>query len=382
MTSGRPLIVRMGVVAWSFVGIVLAVGIVVAGLATVSSVLLPLVFAAVLAVLFRPVVTRLERVGLPSAVAAALVMVGLVLVLIGVAYLVQRGIVSQSDEIVDKVVAGLEDLDVDATTTEDVRAALEDVQPSVAFGFVKSIATGLSTVGAFLAGLILATLIMYYLLKDGPQLRATLLRRVQAELRDEADSLVTEACFVLRRYWWGRTIVSAIVAAVVAVGAAVLGLPLIFTLFIITFIGGYIPYLGAILGGAFAVAVALAVDGVPAALIMLAVVLAANLLVENLVEPAVTGRTLSIHPLVVLLVTTAGGILGGIVGLILAVPLTVIGVKVAARVPMLFDIDADEVRERLRRTVSFEASPDDEAEGIPAPMHAHDAADAVPTIEE
>jgi predicted PurR-regulated permease PerM len=360
MLSQRPLIVRMGVIAWSFVGIVVAVGIILAGLATVSSVLLPLVFAAVLAVLFRPLVTRLEGLRVPSALAAALVMVGLVLALIGVVYLVQRGIVSQSDEIVDKIVAGLEDLDVDATTTEDVRAALEDVQPSVAFGFVKSIATGLSTVGAFLAGLILATLIMYYLLKDGPQLRATLLDRVQPELRDEANTLVTEACFVLRRYWWGRTIVSAIVATVVAVGAGVLGLPLLFTLFIITFGGGYIPYLGAILGGAFAVAVALAVEGVPAALIMLAVVLAANLLVENLVEPAVTGRTLSIHPLVVLLVTTAGGILGGIVGLILAVPLTVIGMKVATRVPLLFDIDADDVRSRLRRTVSFESAPDDE----------------------
>ena len=53
---------------------------------------------------------------------------------------------------------------------------------------------------------------------------------------------------------------------------------------------------------------------------MLVVVLAANLVLENFVEPKVMGRTLDIHPLVVLVVTALGGLLGGIVGLILAVP--------------------------------------------------------------
>ena len=57
---------------------------------------------------------------------------------------------------------------------------------------------------------------------------------------------------------------------------------------------------------------------------MLVAVLASNLLLENFVEPKVMGRTLNIHPLVVLVVTALGGLLGGIVGLILAVPATVI----------------------------------------------------------
>jgi putative heme transporter len=57
---------------------------------------------------------------------------------------------------------------------------------------------------------------------------------------------------------------------------------------------------------------------------MLLVVVAANLLLENFVEPKVMGRTLDIHPLIVLVVTALGGLLGGLVGLILAVPDTVI----------------------------------------------------------
>ena len=117
---------------------------------------------------------------------------------------------------------------------------------------------------------------------------------------------------------------SAIVAIVVGLAALLLGLPLVFTIFVANFIGGYIPYIGAFLGGGLAVIVAWGDGGVGAAALMLVIVLAANLLLENFVEPKVMGRTLDIHPLVVLIVTALGGFLAGIVGLILAVPFTVI----------------------------------------------------------
>ena len=116
---------------------------------------------------------------------------------------------------------------------------------------------------------------------------------------------------------------SAIVSAVVGLATLVLGLPLVFTIVVVNFIGGYIPYIGAFLGGGLAV-VALSDGGLPKAAVMLVVVLAANLVLEDFVEPKVMGRSLAIHPLVVLVVTALGGLLGGIVGLILAVPVCVI----------------------------------------------------------
>ena len=53
-----------------------------------------------------------------------------------------------------------------------------------------------------------------------------------------------------------------------------------------------------------------------------AVMAAGRLVLENFVEPKVMGRTLDIHPLIVLVVTALGGLIGGIVGLNLAVPAT------------------------------------------------------------
>ena len=117
---------------------------------------------------------------------------------------------------------------------------------------------------------------------------------------------------------------SAIVAAFIGLVALLLGLPLVFTIAVANFIGGYIPYIGAFLGGGLAVIVALGDGGLDQAAIMLLAVLASNLLLENFVEPKVMGRTLNIHPLVVLVVTALGGLLAGIVGLILAVPAWVI----------------------------------------------------------
>ncbi len=77
--------------------------------------------------------------------------------------------------------------------------------------------------------------------------------------------------------------------------------------------------------------VAFGEGGLDVAAVMLVVVLASNLLLENFVEPKVMGRTLDIHPLLVLVVTALGGFLFGIVGLILAVPFTVIAGNAVGR---------------------------------------------------
>ena len=76
-------------------------------------------------------------------------------------------------------------------------------------------------------------------------------------------------------------------------------------------------------------------------MIMLAVVLAANLLVENMVDPIITGKTLQVHPLVVLLATTLGGTLAGIPGMIMAVPLTVIADRALPLLMRVIDTDPD-----------------------------------------
>ena len=95
----------------------------------------------------------------------------------------------------------------------------------------------------------------------------------------------------------------------------------------VNFIGTYIPFLGAFIGGAFAVLMALSEGGIGLALVALAVVLFTNAVLENVLEPRFLGSSLKLHPIVVLLSTVAGVVAAGMVGLVLAAPLTSIGIN-------------------------------------------------------
>lgn len=329
--GAQRLVARAGIAAWSLVGVVTLTSMVVALLGAISSVVLPLLFAAVLAVLFRPAVAWLEARRVPAAAAAGAVVIGLVLAVVGVVAMAVRGVVDQASRIGDQLTDALDEAGLDESVITEVRDALEALTPAITQGFARILLGGLDTLAGLAAGAVLGVLIAYYLVKDGPSLRRSLVGLTPPVHQATADALVGEACLVLRRYGRGRTTLSAIVAFAVGATGFVLGLPLVLTLVVVNFVGGYVPYIGAVVGGGLAVAVALADGGAPAAVVMLAVVLAANLLLENIVEPKVMGRTLDIHPLLVLVVTTIGGVVGGLVGLMLAVPFTVITLRVVAR---------------------------------------------------
>jgi putative heme transporter len=326
--TGARSVPRLGVWAWSFVGVVAATVIVVIAFGAVSEIVLPLLFAAVLAVIFKPLVGKLERRGLKATLGAGLIVLGLLALLAVVVVATVRGVIQQTDGIGDSVDAAMEravdELAVDEEALEEAKAAAEETSPAVAEGFVTKVVSGVDALIGLASALILGAMIMYYLLKDGTSLRRSVVKQIAPSIRDEVDSFIVDACQILRSYARGRSAMSAIVAVVVGIASFLMGLPLVFTIVVVNFIGGYIPYIGAFLGGGLAVIVAYGEGGLPLAAAMLLVVLASNLLLENFVEPKVMGRTLNIHPLLVIIVTALGGFLFGIVGLLLAVPFTVI----------------------------------------------------------
>jgi putative heme transporter len=329
---------KLGVWAWSFVGFVVAMIIVVTALGAVSEIVLPMTFAAVLAIVFRPLVGTLVRHRFKPTLAAGLVVLGLLALMALVVVATVRGVVEQTDQIGASVDAALEEaagqtggLGIDKAALDEARAAAEEAEPTVTGGVLTQLVEGFNKLVGLASGLILGALIMFYLLKDGTRLRRALVAQVNPRLQEEVDAFLGDAIRILRSYGRGRTVMSAIVSVGIGLAALLLGLPLVFTIMVVNFIGGYIPYIGAFLGGGLAVIIALGNGGLGTAVVMLVVVLAANLALENFVEPKVMGRTLDIHPLVVLVVTALGGLLGGIVGLILAVPATVIASNGIAR---------------------------------------------------
>lgn len=326
---------KLGIWAWSFVGVVVAVTIVLFAVGAVSEIVLPLTFAAVLAVCFSPVAAALKRRGLKNSFAAGLVVLGLLALAVFVGFSIVRGVTQQTAEISSSVDAAVTnavgELNADPASLETAREAIEGAAPTVGEGFLTHLAEGVDKFVGLASGLVLGALIMYYLLKDGSRIRRSVVAQFDYTAQGEVDGFLGDSFATLRDYGRGRTIMSAIVAAFIALVALLLGLPLVFTILVVNFIGGYIPYIGAFLGGGLAVIIALGEGGVSKAAIMLVAVVASNLLLENFVEPKVMSRTLDIHPLVVLVVTALGGLVGGIVGLILAVPAWVIAGRAISR---------------------------------------------------
>jgi putative heme transporter len=351
---------KMGLWSWSFVGLVVAAIIVVAALAAVSEIVIPLTFAAVLAVIFKPAVGILQRHKVNATIASGLIVIGLLALTAGVLIATIRGVTEQSDQIsaaTDKALknaaAQLDALGIDQAALDHARTATQDAARMITDGVLTHLVSGISTVIGLVSGLILGAMIMYYLLRDGSRFRRSVVAAFDPTLRDEVDGFIGDTCKVLRDYGRGRTVMSAIVAIVIGVASLLLGLPLVFTIVVVNFIGGYIPYIGAFLGGGLAVLIALGDGGLPDAAVMLIVVLAANLVLENFVEPKVMGRTLAIHPLIVLVVTALGGLIGGILGLILAVPLFVIARDAISRLRSkgVFKHVADRAKPTVRRVL-------------------------------
>jgi predicted PurR-regulated permease PerM len=340
---------RAGRLAWGFVGLCVATAIVCTGLAVASSVVLPLFLAVVLAILFRPVVRWLQQHHLPPPAAAGVVVVALVIASIAFVWMVVAGIVRESDEVMAQLDAALNEVGFDASATDSISSSVESLEPTVSSGFVEAVIAGIDALAGFIAGAVLGILILYYMLKEGGAFLYAIEKRMLPGRATQLGLLVSDGSAVMRRYWLGRTIVSAVVAGVVGFASLLMGLPMVPTLMAVTFVGGYIPYIGAFIGGLLAVIVAIAENGLAAGLAMLLVVLVANLLVENMVDPHVTGRTLRIHPLVVLLLTTAGGVLGGLLGLMMAVPITLIAVRAVKYFRAAFESDDADLKGSIRR---------------------------------
>ena len=112
------------------------------------------------------------------------------------------------------------------------------------------------------------------------------------------------------------------------------------------FVTAYIPFIGAFISGAFAVLLTLSSQGTTTAMIMLVVVILANGLLQNIVQPIAFGATLDLNPLVVLIVTIGFGSLFGMVGMVLAAPLTSAALHISRELAAAKALEAAKEEER------------------------------------
>jgi predicted PurR-regulated permease PerM len=135
------------------------------------------------------------------------------------------------------------------------------------------------------------------------------------------DRAGTAAWNAVVHYIRGTMVVAAIHASVMAVTLWGMGAPLAAPLALLMFVGAFVPLVGALVAGALAVLVVLAAKGWILALVVLGVLIVMNQLESHVLQPQVVGKMVHLHPLAVILVLAIGGVVAGIYGAVIAVPL-------------------------------------------------------------
>jgi predicted PurR-regulated permease PerM len=241
--------------------------------------------------------------------------------------LVIGGITGQADEIgarassaAAKAQGWLESLGVDESAASGAKARIEEEVPKVISTLATGVIHGIRGLASLAFCLSLGALSLFFLLKDGPSLRAWVDEHLGVP-PTVARTITGGVIRSLRGYFRGVTLVAAFNAVVVGLGALLLDVPLAGTIAVVTFVTAYIPYIGAFAAGTFTVVIALGAKGTTIALVMLVIFVLANGLLQNMIQPFAMGSALDLHPLVVLIVTIGAGCVFGTLGLVLAAPL-------------------------------------------------------------
>lgn len=334
-SAGKPASMwsdGFGTLATRSLQVIIVVGIAAAlilGMLQLTVVVIPVLLALILASAAAPAMAWMRRHGISSLWATLITLLGVVVVLGGIGWLVVWAVRNQWDELsqsaqqgFDSVLAWVQTLpfEIDQDQIDEWIGTLTDFVTSAQFG--SGALAGVSAVANFLTGLVLMVVTLFFFLKDGPKLWEFLVRPFRGSDYDRAVRVGRKAVQTFGAYLRGTAAVAAVDAIGITIGLLILQIPLALPLGALVFVLAFIPIVGATVAGILAALVALVTNDLGAAIWVVVIVVAVNQLEGNFLQPFLMGRSMKLHAFAVLIALTIGTVLGGIVGAILAVPLT------------------------------------------------------------
>ncbi|MFD0126394.1 AI-2E family transporter [Streptomyces virginiae] len=297
--------------------------------------LVVLAFAAAMLVtaMLQPFVVRLRRLGLPRGLATAVTAI-LGFVVIGlVGWFVVWQVMENLDDLSDRVRDGINELKLWAldspfhVTEKQINDIAKNLSETIGTNTEQITSAGLQGVTVLvevLTGILLAMFSTLFLLYDGKRIWNWALGLVPSAARAGVAGAGPRAWRTLTAYVRGTVIVALIDAIFIGLGIYFLDVPMAVPLAVFIFLFAFIPLVGAVVSGALAVVVALVTQGVFTALMVLLVVLAVQQIEGHVLQPFILGRAVRVHPLAVVLSVAAGGMIAGIGGAVVAVPLVAV----------------------------------------------------------
>lgn len=306
-----------------------------------SPVLTPFVISAIIAYLFDPLASRLERrfsrtlSVLIIFVFIVLLLLVLLLVMIPVLHgeilaLVQRMpdlVVWLESELLPWV-STVSGIDMASLDMDSVRSSLQENWRNIGniagFLFVKITSSG-QALFAWLAYCLLVPVVSFYLLRDWHKLVANVSGVLPARYRKTTVGLVSECDSVLSEFLRGQLLVMFALSLIYAVGLWLAGIEYAALIGTVAGLISFVPYLGSFVGIAIAGVVAFFQYHDIIHLVFVALVFGAGQALEGMVlSPLLVGERIGLHPVAVIFAVMAGGQLFGFTGILLALPVAAV----------------------------------------------------------
>jgi predicted PurR-regulated permease PerM len=319
--------------------LVAAIAVTAYVLAYLRIVVLPVIVAILLSTVLSPAARWLRRHRFSDGMAAATVLLGAIALLATALTMAGAAVARQIADLADSVQEGIREAG-DYLAKPPFNLSKEDIQQRIDDGIAQlSDSSGELTGGALhgavllgeaLTGLIITLLLLFFFLKDGTGLWRWVVDTFGGRRRTHLDELGRRSYHALAAYVRGLALVGVADATLIGAGLAVIGVPLIGPLMLLTFLGAFVPLIGAFSAGLAAVLIALVSGGVVEALIVLGLVIAVQQVEGHVLYPLIMGRTISVHPIAIIIGLACGGILAGIVGIFISVPIVTVAATALA----------------------------------------------------
>ncbi|MFD0588239.1 AI-2E family transporter [Paenibacillus sp. GCM10027627] len=295
-----------------------------------KAVLGPFIIAMIISYVLNPIVTLLHERKVPRTIAVLLIYAVFCAVIAVLLVNLIPMFINQVQELnrhIPELSMRAQNLVTDINNTSFLPASFRDGVDKALLGMEKRVSEALfdfvNNIGKVLSAVFVAFIIpflAFYILKDFDVFERTVITYVPKAHRKNTVRLMKDIDHALGSYIRGQFLVCLIVGILAYCGYLLIGMPYALLLAGIVAITNVIPYLGPFFGAAPALLMASTVS--LKMMILVAVVnTACQILEGNVISPQVVGRTLHMHPLLIIFALLVGGEIAGIVGMILAVPI-------------------------------------------------------------
>ena len=359
-TFGAPWIRSTGDLAWKLIGIMVAVALVFYVVSLVQLVFVALFLALVFTTVLLPLGDLYDRV-MPRGLAMTASLLTAVLAVGGLVTYVVSSVVNRWEELATEFATGLTDL-AELLTGIPLLAGLGTPSEWLGDGgawlqanagsYAGTAAESAGIIGEGATAVVLAIFCTVFFLTQGERMWRWVLSLTPGDRHDRWHSAASAGWTAFSGFTRGMFFVALSDAVIAGIFLTVVGVPLALPLSVVVFLGAFVPMIGPVAAIVVSVLVALAAKGPVLALVVLIGMVVVAQIDANVLQPLITGKQVSLHPVVMALVVAAGSVLGGLLGAVVAVPLTAVTWAVFSRLRKLALDEAGTTRPAAQGTAT------------------------------